>query len=118
MIEDYVRNAQLVRVIDGDTYELNIDLGFRIWKKDRVRLYGVNCPEIRGPELKKGLAAKIAVQEWFDKHEKLQIKTHSDKYDSFGRLLADVWSEADELSQYILATGHGTVLEDSNRGGT
>ncbi len=45
----YQYKAKIVRVIDGDTYEIDIDLGLSVWVRgERVRLYGVNTPEVYG----------------------------------------------------------------------
>lgn len=54
--------AALVRVIDGDTYELDIDLGFHVTMREHVRLLGIDCPEHGTPE---GDAATVAATEWF-----------------------------------------------------
>ena len=57
----YLYNAKLVRVIDGDTIDAVIDLGFDVWIKKRVRLYGIDTPEPRTRDLeekKAGIAAK------------------------------------------------------------
>ena len=57
----YKYNAEIVRVVDGDTVDAMVDLGFKIFKKIRIRLYGINTPETRTRDLeekKRGLAAK------------------------------------------------------------
>ena len=57
----YEYNAVLDRVVDGDTIDVTIDLGFNVWKKIRVRMEGINTPESRTRDLeekKLGLAAK------------------------------------------------------------
>ena len=57
----YEYNAEVLRVVDGDTVDVLIDVGFSTFKKERVRLYGINTPECRTRDLeekKKGLAAK------------------------------------------------------------
>ena len=43
----YIYNIKLDRVVDGDTIDVNIDLGFDVWVKKRVRFSGVNAPESR-----------------------------------------------------------------------
>tara|TARA_R100000655_G_scaffold77938_1_gene117315 strand:- start:35874 stop:36281 length:408 start_codon:yes stop_codon:yes gene_type:complete len=62
MSEPFVYNCSLVRVIDGDTIDVDIDLGFGVWlKKQRVRLAGIDTPESRTRNLKEkalGLKAK------------------------------------------------------------
>ena len=57
----YEYNAVVERVVDGDTIDVIIDLGFKTWKKVRVRMEGINTPESRTRDLeekKRGLAAK------------------------------------------------------------
>jgi micrococcal nuclease len=62
----YEYNCKIVRVVDGDTIDVDIDLGFNHWIHDeRIRLFGVDCPECRSrdPEEKAaGLAAKDYVK--------------------------------------------------------
>jgi len=62
----YEYNCKIVRVVDGDTVDVDIDLGFNHWIHDeRIRLFGVDCPECRSrdPEEKAaGLAAKDYVK--------------------------------------------------------
>ena len=47
----YKYNAKLIRVIDGDTVDALIDLGFNVWVKKRIRLYGIDTPEVRTRDL-------------------------------------------------------------------
>ncbi len=47
----YTYNAKLVRVVDGDTVDLKIDLGFDIWINERVRLKDIDAPEVRTRDL-------------------------------------------------------------------
>ena len=57
----YEYHAIVDRVVDGDTIDVTIDLGFKVWKKMRVRMEGINTPESRTRDLeekKRGLAAK------------------------------------------------------------
>ena len=57
----YQYKAKLIRVVDGDTVDAMIDCGFSTFKKERIRLYGINTPEVRTRDKKekeKGLAAK------------------------------------------------------------
>ena len=57
----FIYNAKCLRVVDGDTVDATVDLGFDTWKKIRIRLVGINTPETRTRDLEekaKGLAAK------------------------------------------------------------
>ena len=84
---DYM--ATLVRVIDGDTVDCDIDLGFGVLlKNQRVRLYGINTPETRTRDLKEkqaGLAAHARLVELLP--EKFVLTSVKDKKGKFGRIL-------------------------------
>ena len=57
----YYYKVDILRVVDGDTVDVRLDLGFNVWHKCRVRMVGINAPESRTRDLeerKKGLAAK------------------------------------------------------------
>ena len=57
----YEYKAKVVKVVDGDTVDFHVDLGFDTWKKIRARLYGINAPESRTRDLeekKRGLESK------------------------------------------------------------
>lgn len=116
--ERYIRNAYLVRVIDGDTLVLDIDLGFGIWRRDqKVRVLGVNCSELRGgtPESKAaGRDAKAFTQSWF-KGRDLTIRTElvdkDNNTDSFGRVLAEIWQDDRSLGVALVAANHAVVFD-------
>ena len=63
----YEYNCKIVKVVDGDTVDVDIDLGFGVWmRNERVRLYGIDAPESRTrdkEEKKYGLASKKYVQD-------------------------------------------------------
>tara|TARA_R110000824_G_scaffold374429_1_gene564949 strand:+ start:2963 stop:3346 length:384 start_codon:yes stop_codon:yes gene_type:complete len=108
----YEYNAELRRVVDGDTVDVTIDCGFNMHVKERVRLYGINTPESRTRDLeekKRGLAAKdrlIEILESFG--NKFVIKTSVDKKGKFGRLLGELISKDGDqnANQMLLEEGH------------
>ena len=62
----YKYYAKLDRVVDGDTVDALVDLGFNTWKKVRIRMHGMNAPESRTRNLEekaKGIAAKVRLEE-------------------------------------------------------
>ncbi|MFF0754390.1 thermonuclease family protein [Streptomyces sp. NPDC004267] len=76
--------ATVIRVVDGDTLDLDIDLGFSIRTTQRVRLEGVNTPEKNTAAGKKCTAW---VQQWLDAHgPTLTVQTH--RREKYGRYLA------------------------------
>jgi|SRR3954469_8928358 micrococcal nuclease len=86
----YEYAATLVRVVDADTFEFNIDLGFYVHGYEKVRLRGVNAPERFTPE---GKVATSFVQAWFSTNPNLILHTHkTDLTDKYGRWVADVFS--------------------------
>jgi len=107
----YLYNAEVVKVVDGDTFKINIDLGFEVHLGPKsVRLYGVNTPESRTKNLeekKMGLAAKEFTDQWIKKaNNKVKIETILDKNEKYGRILARVWNDAGEcLNTEIVKAG-------------
>lgn len=90
--------AEVLKVVDGDTLDLRIDLGFDIHHKIRVRLYGVNTPESRtkdAAEKEMGLKAKSFTQDWTTNNKWVFVNTIPDKNDKYGRILARIYSSSD-----------------------
>jgi len=109
-LNPWIYNAEVKKVVDGDTFDIFIDLGFDTFRKGRVRLYGVNTPESRTTNLeekKMGLAAKEFTDQWIKKAgSKVKIETILDKNEKYGRILARVWNEAGEcLNTEIVKAG-------------
>ena len=103
----YEYNATMVRVIDGDTLEVVIDLGFKVAVRETVRLAGINCPE---RDTDAGKAATKAVEEWFaDQGSRCVIRTAKPEgqTEKFGRYLAQVVSRhGADLVADLIAAGH------------
>jgi endonuclease YncB( thermonuclease family) len=91
----YIYRARVVRVIDGDTLELNIDLGFKTTlEKERVRLLNIDTDELRGNDpVKKERArkAKKFVEDILPPNTEVIIQTDKDRTGKYGRYLADVF---------------------------
>ena len=89
----YEYSCRIVRVVDGDTVDIDIDLGFDVWlKKQRIRLYGVDTPESRTRDLeekKYGLAAKKFVENHLPVGSKQTLRTRLDDRGKFGRILGE-----------------------------
>jgi micrococcal nuclease len=98
MINPYWYTGKVLRVVDGDTVDLMVDLGFSVHHKIRVRLYGINTPESRtkdAVEKQMGLKAKEFTKDWLHNHETIFIKTIVDKKEKYGRVLAELYSSGD-----------------------
>lgn len=103
--------ATLDRVVDGDTIDVTIDLGFSIYIKRRVRLQGINTPEVRTRDLEekeRGLAASNRVVELLESFgEKFIIRTTLVGSDKYGRVLGVIVSrEGINLNDTLLEEGH------------
>ncbi len=92
----YTYKAFCTNVVDGDTIDCNIDLGFGVGYKIRVRMYGINTPEIHGskskdPEEKsKGMQVKKYLEELV-LNKNIILKTYKDSKEKYGRYLAEVY---------------------------
>jgi micrococcal nuclease len=107
----YHYRATVVRVVDGDTVDVMLELGFNVSLKERVRLYGINAPESRTrdkSEKVKGLAAKDFVVEWTEDHaDEIVIVTRIDKRGKYGRVLGTIMTESGEnLNELMIKEGH------------
>jgi len=91
----YEYRCKVVKIIDGDTVDVDIDLGFGVWMhKERIRLYGIDTPESRTRDLeekKYGLAAKAFLTGMLDDPAGIILKTHKDATGKFGRILGELW---------------------------
>ena len=93
----YTYKAKLLRIVDGDTVDAEIDLGFGVFMKQRIRLYGINTPESRTRDLEekeRGLAAKARLTEILGKE--FVIETILNKRGKFGRILGTLHTIANE----------------------
>ena len=105
-------NATVTKVVDGDTIDAMVDLGFGTWKKVRIRMHGINAPESRTRNLeekKKGLAAKARLIEMLKENEN-QFILISHGVGKFGRCLGEIYLKGHEnsLNKQLIWEGHGT----------
>ena len=108
--------AKVIRVIDGDTVDVDIDLGFGIWQKnERVRIMGIDTPESRTRnkvEKKFGLAAKEKLKSLLGKTTVLKTtinKKGVDMKGKFGRVLGDFILDDKSVAQILCETGHAVA---------
>jgi len=106
--------TKVKRVIDGDTIEATIDLGFSIFHNITIRLLGIDSPETRTKDLEekaKGLEAKDFLRIYMDDNKDSFMTLHSMELDSFGRSLGDVFIDGENLSNLMLGNGHAVPYE-------
>jgi len=89
----YQYNATVVNIVDGDTVDLNMDLGFHIWVTKRIRLAYIDTPERFSDEGKK---ATEFVKQTIPVGSNVVVKTSLDSTDKYGRVLGEIY-RPDEL---------------------
>lgn len=99
------RVLQLVRVIDGDTVCVVLDLGFDVKLEATVRLLGIDCPELaqRG-----GKQAGVFTEQWFAAQTPgaVLFRSWKDRTEKYGRYLGDFWGGGTSLVKALLEAGH------------
>ena len=99
----YIYKAKCLRVVDGDTIDAQIDLGFDTHKVIRIRLVGVNAAESRTRDLEekaRGLAAKQFVKDILSKH-KNEFVLHSQGVGKYGRCLGEIFLGDVKLNEFM-----------------
>jgi len=114
----YEYKCNLVKVVDGDTIDALVDLGFNTWKKVRIRMMGINAPESRTRDLeekKLGLAAKARLNELIESNDFLfTLKSHG--VGKFGRCLGEIFIEEEiSINQTLINEGHATQYNGGAR---
>lgn len=113
----YRYKAEVVRVVDGDTFEARIDVGFRIKVEWLVRILGMNASERKGATKAAGEVAKDALTRLLAAGP---IRVRTEKPDSFGRALAEVWflnglGQWESVSEFMIR--HGYAVPMARKGG-
>ena len=124
-MEKYIYRGKLERVVDGDTIDALIDVGFDIWIKKRIRYKGIDTWESRTRDLDekaKGLEAKARNKELLEKVSSksgyFRLKSYG--VGKYGRVLAEIFIEDKEGKQYninetLVAEGHGYIYEGGKK---
>lgn len=102
----YEYKCKITKIVDGDTLDVDIDLGFDIiLRNQRIRLYGVDTPELRttnNEEKVFGFLAKDFVEKFVDKGDIL-LRTHDyNPKGKFGRIIADIVVNGNSLSEFLI----------------
>ena len=101
----YKYRAIITDVYDGDTCTADIDLGFGIWmRKQKLRLFGIDTPELRGEEKERGIEVRDFVSDIILGQEVI-IQSERDKSGKYGRWLATIWIDGVNINQLLLNEG-------------
>lgn len=115
----YTYNAKLDRVVDGDTIDALVDLGFDTWKKVRIRMHGIDAWESRTRDLEekeKGLDAKNRLIELLEGNQNEFILV-SHGVGKFGRCLGEIFLSLgdDSINNLLIAEGHAKQYYGGSR---
>jgi len=114
----YEYKCKILRVVDGDTVDVDIDLGFGVWMhKERVRMMGIDTPESRTRDRVEkafGLASKDRLKELLPLGSTQVLKTEidrsgEDKKGKFGRILGDFLVDAGRCTDILIEEGHAVA---------
>ncbi len=113
----YQYKCKFIRVIDGDTVALDIDLGFNVWLKMPVRLGGINAPELRGKTALQGQKSKDFLTDLFNSsYDYITVETQIKDKDKYGRVLGVIklWKNSSSVivNEEMINSGNAVVYED------
>ena len=121
----YAYNIELIRVIDGDTIDAYIDLGFSVKVKKRIRLHGINTPESRTRDLEekaRGLAAKNRLKAILEGAKSIQLNSFG--VGKYGRCLGELHVDMldgkecitlTNVNQLLITEGHAVAYHGGKR---
>jgi micrococcal nuclease len=99
----YEYRAVVLRVVDGDTVHLDVDLGFDVKRRDSFRFYGINAPEI-------STAAGKTAKAWLEKRlpvgAVVSVRTQKDKREKYGRYLGTIFLDDVNINEQLVTEGH------------
>jgi micrococcal nuclease len=115
----YEYQCRILRVIDGDTVDIDIDLGFGVWMhRERVRLYGIDTPESRTRDLEEkkfGLLAKAYVRDHLPVGSIQTLVTIKDGKGKFGRILGKFKIGDDILNDIMIKEHHAVEYHGQSK---
>jgi micrococcal nuclease len=101
----YYYKANVIKVYDGDTVTVDIDLGMGVWlHKKNIRLFGIDAPEMRGPEKEEGKKSRDWLREKILGKE-IILKTVKDKTGKYGRIIGEIWFEHENINDLLVENG-------------
>jgi len=113
----YEYEAEVTGIVDGDTIDVDVDLGMHVHVHERLRLKGINTPEIFGvkkdtPEYEMGMEAKAYIAQLIPPGTRVKVRTFKDKKGKYGRYIADVLYTDDDghlvnVAEAMIERGHG-----------
>ena len=111
----YAYKAIVTDVYDGDTVTADVDLGFNTWRREeKLRLFGIDAPEVRGKARPAGLRSRDALWERIMGRE-VVICTIKDRTGKYGRYLAEIWLGDENLNEWLVGEGLAVPYDGGKR---
>ena len=115
----YTYSAQVTKIIDGDTIEIDLDLGFGVWyRNQRVRLNGIDTPESRTKdkdEKIRGELSKSKLKELVE-NKNVKITTAIDPDDKFGRILGNIETkDGINVNEWLITNNYAVAYKGQNK---
>lgn len=107
----YTYEAKVIRVVDGDTVDLDIDLGFHTRVMKRIRLAFINAPE-RYTDL--GKRSKEFLIKTIPEGSKVTVKTQLDRNDKYGRVLGELFTDnvVSSINKFMIDGGYAEYYKE------
>ena len=111
MSDLYTYKARCASVYDGDSITVDIDLGFNHWMlNQKIRLFGINTPEVRGSDRLGGLIARDRLRELIEGRD-IILASHRDRAGKYGRWLGTIYIDDININKLLLDEGLATIYE-------
>lgn len=114
MNPEYRYRAKIIKAYDGDTVTAIVDLGMNTHRIEKLRLHGINAPEVRGDERKAGKASRDYLRKFILGRD-VVIETTKDKKGKYGRYIAKIFVKSGDqmlnVSDTLVASGHAVYKE-------
>lgn len=123
--DHFIRKAKLIKLVDGDTFKVQIDLGWNLFTVTNIRLEGCDTPEIRGAEklageyVVKRLRAYIKSRTGMIQDCEIALRSHEFRTGKYGRCICSVYVDGSNVSTWLLRnrlawkTNRHGVLQES-----
>lgn len=99
----YYYSAKVTKVYDGDTITCDVDLGFDInMSNQKIRLYGIDAPELRGPKRTFGIVSRDSLRKWILGKD-IELQTIQDKKGKYGRYLGIIYIEGENINDKLVS---------------
>jgi micrococcal nuclease len=103
----FVYRAVVLRIVDGDTVDLDVDLGFRASIEIRTRLIGINAPELN---TETGRLVRDALAAHMPPGSGVVVRTFKDPRDKYGRWVSEIEHNGVDVSHWMLDNGHAAIM--------